>query len=1125
MLRKFLFVGLGGSGGKTLRFLRHDLELWLRQIGWKGEFPTAWQMLHIDTPTTQDGIEITEVPLLPAENYVGLVGPGIEFGDVAEVLSRTGGDGWREQASWRVDPTFLNVPIATGAGQYRAVGRTIGLAYADKVYAALQRASRQLATAEAAAQLGEIHQMAYGTHAAPAPEPVAVVVSSLAGGTGAGLLLDACDLLRQLDGTWADNSFGILYGSDVFQDVNAMSTSGIQPNTLAALSELMNGYWLTDNSPRVNPFFSAAGAPRPISRSGPAFPFLVGASNTKGVTFGDQRSVYAMMGRALRSWTMDPSVQIDLIQYTQANWQNNAKGNEVTADVLTRNHLPVFEAFGYAEVNLGLERFERYASERLARSAAVWLHDAHMVQARSNNDDESRPPAAIIDELARQQLIGFLQRAQLHERSQDNNDIIDALRPDEATELFNDAYESVLRLATGGVGNLDRQAWVNRICPMLEGAAEEYERDYDERLRTRVRTWVDTAPDQVIEVTTELAGRLGLGVTRRTIELVIEELNSVAHELADEAQQFLGWSADARGAVEAAVNANGRIPGAHPCVGDGVNQGLWTRAGYRADAKRRQVAAQLMQDFCEGFLVPLSRSLSAAEQDLHIKGFVGEGITQPTVLVWPERSVPDSLRPPKNEQLVLRIDDFPRRYEELVGRSTEATLAEEQPREARTAVISGHFLEELDAKTAALLAPLVMTARWSPDPSLMLGGGAMKSPATFRTSFAPEDVLDRASRWLKRPGTAFERFLEADLRSYLDDDKMIEPVERAERRSDFRVALQSALDSAEPLVQLDPALLSLLHGKAGLPQRAVPSQLPFRDHPIEAEVREILRSRLGPQADLDRLLTTAIRVREISVTSTLGAAHDPLVFSSITSPVIAGWGAVADRPAAKTSFWSNRRARPISQFVPVSAELLVCMTRGWFTGLMLGKIDRQALTIASNESTAAFPNPLLTPIDMDSRDLLPGVLESLGLAYSDVARLHSLAPIAAYIAVRELGVAPGLQSYQAAHEYPKVNPAISHWLKTGDYGLTLATPLAAVETGSVVESLQTRREAMLSVLRQAHLGYTESHDLYQKKGGDDPTALGSRFGLWPGMYPVIHEALQQLTEAVEAFSDQPLPVM
>ena len=71
MLSKFLLVGVGGSGGKTLRALKNNLELRLTQAGWDTGLPAAWQFLHIDSPVIQDGTGFP-APMLPATDYMGL---------------------------------------------------------------------------------------------------------------------------------------------------------------------------------------------------------------------------------------------------------------------------------------------------------------------------------------------------------------------------------------------------------------------------------------------------------------------------------------------------------------------------------------------------------------------------------------------------------------------------------------------------------------------------------------------------------------------------------------------------------------------------------------------------------------------------------------------------------------------------------------------------------------------------------------------------------------------------------------------------------------------------------------------------------------------------------------------
>lgn len=69
MLSPFLIIGVGGSGGKTIRAMRQTLLRRLRAKGWKGEFPEAWQFLEIDTVSTQGGGNFA-APLITAKSVL-----------------------------------------------------------------------------------------------------------------------------------------------------------------------------------------------------------------------------------------------------------------------------------------------------------------------------------------------------------------------------------------------------------------------------------------------------------------------------------------------------------------------------------------------------------------------------------------------------------------------------------------------------------------------------------------------------------------------------------------------------------------------------------------------------------------------------------------------------------------------------------------------------------------------------------------------------------------------------------------------------------------------------------------------------------------------------------------------
>ena len=113
MLRPFLLIGIGGSGGKTLRIVRHELQRRLDEHGWTGRFPAGWRFLHIDVPSTADGDEPDLPAQLPLAEYAGLVTAGVNYRSIDAAL--IGGAGRTPVsdlvAGWRPEPAQVMVPV------------------------------------------------------------------------------------------------------------------------------------------------------------------------------------------------------------------------------------------------------------------------------------------------------------------------------------------------------------------------------------------------------------------------------------------------------------------------------------------------------------------------------------------------------------------------------------------------------------------------------------------------------------------------------------------------------------------------------------------------------------------------------------------------------------------------------------------------------------------------------------------------------------------------------------------------------------------------------------------------------------------------------------------------------
>ncbi len=391
MYERYLFVGLGGSGGSTLGYLKNELQRWLEKHEVETGIPDGWQFLHIDTPMVSDA-----VPSLPEHEYLGLISPGLQYDHVQTQLD---GDVSiiDEMQTWRVDPAAVRVNLEHGAGQFRAIGRTIGYAFGQQIRNRIEQSLSRVKGATAKGELGELYFKVTEEKAGSESPIRVVVVSSLAGGTGAGLLQTVCDILRSLDEGIGNHSFGVLYTPEVFSSLGASSVGGVQPNSLAAICELLNGHWWNGSAskdnldevadPKTPLELARAGLPNAITMSGPTYPFLIGRVNTSGVGYDTPDQVFAATAQKLASLVTDRKLQMELIAYQLHGWNTSmAEGNLMGSGMLVDEGdwsevgLPVFGAVGFARLSTGADYFETYAARRLVREALVDVLNVHTDQ-------------------------------------------------------------------------------------------------------------------------------------------------------------------------------------------------------------------------------------------------------------------------------------------------------------------------------------------------------------------------------------------------------------------------------------------------------------------------------------------------------------------------------------------------------------------------------------------------------------------------------------------------------------------------------------------------------------------------------------------------------------------------
>ena len=1012
MLRPFVLIGVGGSGGKTLRIVRKELSSRLQQAGWDGDFPAGWQFLHVDVPSHADGNDPDLPEQLPTADYAGLVAAGLTYRTIDGALVGTGRTRVADSmAGWRPDPNKVNVAVEKGAGQFRALGRMITVANLKEVKRGIDSSIRDLTGAEVSGELQEISRLLEGKASqGPIPSPVAVVISSIAGGSGAGAVIDVCDTLRATGATWASESMGILYAPDVFDYLAEQRRRGVRPNALATLAELVAGYWNSDGpSVQTRLLLDKQGvAAGDADRLGPRYSFLVGSRN-EFVSFATQNDVYRAMGRSIASWISSAVVQDRIEAYTQGNWQQAATSVPDYLPLKTTDMETPFTAIGSARVGMGRDRFRDYASERLARLAVETVLRRHN-QDRSRDDD--RTETAVVEEVAQRLFLRFLGEVQLNERSEEFNEIIDALRS-------NEGRKTTLKTLTGEItaavseNSPDRgrstREWRALILRRLDDGRPEFLDQRDVEHRESARAWVREVQTRLAQVVATHVAREGAPVTKELLTKLESELDFVRIELDQESLKLRRNAADYAQHVDQELQSAGGdlLKAEHPAIKMAVARGVQA-LDWMSEAALRDMAVDLIPDLSSNVVAPMRDALTRAHNDLARQESTSGGEPSQTAR-WPEGDiVPQDYLAAPNEFLIDATEDYPRMFDEIIRRTIGSGSAGTDIREAVIQVVVGSDQSEEQNLIEHM-------QEWVPERTgLHVSATETAARARFEFRLGAKEVLARSQGWVVQPGTAIAKFVQEGLRSYLDAEKA-DPEDLSRRLTRFEAQLGAALDAARPLVSINKAALVQVHHRNEIPSDVYPTEIPF---PVNSEGRKIVQRVFETKglwnAQVEQSVTDS-PVGHIDLFSVLNEPYEPVVFDSLMRPIAEEWGVRSKTPDLRQEFWRWRRSRPLAEFIPVAPAIRRAMIRGWFTASLLGQIRLDAGTaeiyISSQTGGSgqwgAFPEPLLVDNIVAQHQYLPAVLQSLPIALIEVSAQADLRPVDPYRQLRDLGEGEG----------------------------------------------------------------------------------------------------------------------
>lgn len=1103
MLRPFLLVGVGGSGGKTLRVVRQDLLRRLKQTGeWSSDdLPAAWQFIHIDVPTHADGADIDLPDQLPDRQYKGLVATGVDYATIDTSVRNHGGKLFTDAAAtWRPNPNAVNVSPSKGAGQFRTLGRIISIAGLKQIDDAVRRARAAMTGTNVVGEMQEVTRILGGRKGTSVGDPTVIIVSSIAGGTGAGTVIDVCDVVRSLADKWANDSVGFLYAPDVFDHLQDEARRGVRANALGTMAELLNGYWNTEGaSEATTALFSAHGITlnNTSRRSGPRYSFLIGAQNAT-VTYKSQNDIYRAMGRSIASWMASEKLQDSFTAYLDGNWAQTTSATTDNLGLHDSGQETPISAIGSARVGLGRERFGVYAAQNLARTIVdriVEDHERH----RGKVGDE-RTSKQIIRDVAGDAFPGFLKNSGLHERGLEQNDIVDALKARDL-KAQGAALVAKVKAKVGELVNTKKGARPTEVSERVLGTVRDSQRRFlqglTETTQAQARDWTVGIQRSLKALVATQIGLSGGPVTEALLGLLTDELHAVRDEMRAEAVKWDKWSQEKAAAAANAFQGHERalISATTDAMLEKAINDAVTSVMCIYEAELRRTVERLIPDLIQGLVEPMREAVKHAHEVLALQ----RSSATSEVGKWPDGDIiPVGLLPAPNEFLLEEPAEYPEILARLLQRTINADESQDARREAELQVLIG--TDESRSEKQQLIASL---RPWVPqDLNLRTEVGAVPQRAQFTVESAPESVLGRAECWLAKEGTAVGRYMSQGLRDYLSPDR-VEPKVHDTRLNVFEGKLIAALNASAPLVKLNPAVLVNVHDEHRMTHSSHFGEIPLPEGSAAREVfTRVLQSRNEWREDLEKAFTDG-RGGFIDVFTHLNTAYEPVVFDSLMRPIASDWGQKSKTPEGRAEFWRWRRCRPLTEFVPVSTSVLAAMVKGWFVASRLGHLDLKpasaAIYLPDTDTTpsvwAPFPTTMLRPEALNGSEGIAVILESMMLALVEVNTREKVDPVLPYRRLRELGEGSGVGS--------ALNPELQAWILEGSNRLPLLEPWE--------ESPESRKKKVLDEIREVSERYGK-HFADIQKNRKDPRDFPPTWDL----RKLIDVALSELALAVES---------
>ena len=1026
MLGPMLFIGVGGSGGNTVRAIRENLWRELVNRGWTGGFPDCWQTLWIDTISVQDKGGFAAAAL-PQTSYLGLVPSTLGgYNDVKTMIVNQTPQSKQQSVLSGWMPESCPVPIAKGAGQFRGIGRTIGVSQFAATKNFLQTAISKLNSTKASSDLSAISQLLGMPVSGASAKPTAFVISSMAGGSGSGLYQDVAHMIKLLDASYDDYTHVMLYGADVFElSISKDMLKSTPGNTLAALAESISGVWSSELSEASQDLFTKAGFNQTnLKRYGGKHHWLIGAKNQHASLGASANEIYRAVASSLSALSISPDTLVWFNNYVLTNVfagsATNLEDNSGLKISTNLDHFQPFASLGFSRVSLGMDRFREYASQAITKAAVqrlLWPEYEPVDPNGPSNDKK-------IEVRTMQLWEDFRIKSGLNERNP-SNDILEYLKPKDDMR-FNSFAESAVANAAGKDAAHPASVWEDRFARFFTDSQKELVNRDKESLLSQAQSWTEEIQDRIAEATAEAASTSGLKVAQRLVSELRGEIEFLTtSELPADLALAQKHITEFRGPLNKLLNIGKKEIPKNDGVIEKAKAFLRAAANEVTLADRIRVAMELLIDLDKNFLAPLMREIEVSSEKLKTST-AAQGSDFDSFPTLGDSEISARFAPANTDQSLIDYTEFPALLEEWSKRVLDGNEQSTWQTRLVERAIRGVDYDKLgDGKTQTMIG---FQPRWAPQNS-SFRSSISGSPTTAGFIFRDEylEFLEFTQEMLTTKAGSLSDMINMGLRSYVENNSSPAVIEK--RRNDFKDKLKAALKYCSPMVEESSGVVNALHtgGTAGA-RLTSSSAIPFENTPLQKDSLEIIISFDPSNSEITKpsAFSSSDSIKSVELYSTLTNAKNPAVFDSLMKPIASDWEAKRDNPAGRQAFWTLRRTKPLIEAVPAARVQVEKMILGWFALAFVGgrKIDASdnlrgpKVSVYSGEKSAwvNFPHPLLgLPENHQDHDYLPSVLLSLSLALIEINANPSLAPLDAYRALIATGSEDMTLGYKALY--------------------------------------------------------------------------------------------------------------